>query len=100
MLTAAPRFVHRVDSAKVAHVTPTISFTICIYDFTVITGFWYADVISITNHRSGIYDENNHFALLRLPHPGNNTVLGIVKIDPFESVEGIVQIPQGRLALI
>src|SRR5215471_3954973 len=100
MLTAAPRFVHRVDSAKVAHVTPTISFTICIYDFTVITGFWHADVISITHYRCTVYDENNHLALLRFPHPRNDAVLGIVKINPFESLEGIVQIPQGRLALI
>src|SRR5215510_7953300 len=100
MPPALPWFVCRINPPKVAHIAAAIGFTVGIYDFTVITGMRGADMISVTNYRRCVNDKNNDFALTRLPHPNDNAIFGVVKVDPFEPFVGIVQVPQGRLALI
>src|SRR5690349_5071703 len=100
MLPASPWFGRGGNSAKVAHIASPVGLAVRIYNFTVITGCWGADMIIVTNHRSGVYDKNNDFPFARLSHPSHHTVFGIVKINPFESFVGIVQVPQRRLALI
>src|SRR5215475_4777312 len=100
MSPALPWFLCRINPAKVAYIATTVGFAVCIYDFTVITGIRGADMISVTDYRRCVNDKNNDFALARLPHPDDNAVFGIVKVDPFEPLVGVVQVPQGRLALI
>src|SRR5947208_3890306 len=95
-----PGFIRRSHPTEIAYVAPAVGLGVGIYDFTVITGFGCTDVITVTNYRRGVYDKDNNFALARLPHPSDDAVFGVVKIEPFESFGSIVQVPQGRLALI
>src|SRR5207248_4206549 len=98
MPPALPWFVGRSDPAEIAHVATPISLGIGIDDFPIKAGPRSADVVAVMHHRRGVYDKDNNLALTGFPHPRDNAVFGIVEINPFESLVGIVQVPKRRLA--
>src|SRR5438067_9236005 len=100
MPPALPWFVGRGDPAEIAHVATAISLAIRIDDFTIKTGPRSANVVAVMHHRRGVYDKDNHLAVTRFPHPRDNAVFGIVKINPLESLVSIVQVPKRRLAFV
>ena len=100
MSPALPWFVRRSDPAEIAHVAAPISLGIGIDDFPVKTGAGSANVIAIMHYRRGVYDKDNNLALTGFPHPRDHAVFGIVEINPFESLVGIVQVPKRRLAFV
>src|SRR5205814_3125788 len=100
MLPSLPRFVRRSDPAEIAHVATAISLAISINDFTIKTGPRSANVVAVMNHRRSVYDKYDDLVLTGSPHPRDNAVFDIVKINPFESLVGIVQVPKRRLAFI
>src|SRR5438094_105190 len=99
MLPALPGLIGSGNPAEIPHVSAAVGLGIGIDDFPVIACPGRANVILVTHYRSCIYDKDDHLALARLPHPDENAVFGVVKINPLESFVGIVQVPQGRLAL-
>src|SRR5437868_2637233 len=100
MPPALPGFVRRSDPAQIAHVATAIRLAISINDFTIKTGPRSANVVAIMHRRRGVYDKDNNLALTGFPHPRDDAVFGIVKINPFESLVSIVQVPKRRLAFI
>src|SRR4029077_1376380 len=100
MPPALPWFVRRCDPAEIAHVATAISLGIGIDDFPIKTGPGSANVVAVMHHRRGVYDKDNNLAVARFPHPRDNSVFGIVKINPLESLEVIVQVPKRRLAFV
>ena len=94
MPPALPWFVRRGDPAEIAHVATPISLGIGIDDFPIKTGPGSANVIAVMHYRRGVYDEDNNLALTRLPHPRDDAVFGIVKINPFESLVSVIQVPK------
>ena len=57
-------------------------------------------MVAVMHHRRSIYNKNDGLALTGFPYPRDNAVFGIVKINPFESLVGIVQVPKCRLAFV
>src|SRR5207244_8165015 len=100
MTPALPWFIRRSDPAEIAHVATAISLAISIDDFTIKTGPRSANVVAVMHHWRGVYDKDNNLALTGFPHPRDNAVFGIVKINPFESLVSIVHVPKRRLAFI
>src|SRR5205823_13692362 len=100
MLAALPWLVRSGNPPQIPHVAATVGFGIGIDDFAVIAGSGGADMILVTHYWRGIYDEDDHLAFARFPEPRDHAVFGIVKINPLESLVGIVQVPQRRLAFI
>src|SRR6266850_4470087 len=100
MTPALPGFVRRSDPAEIAHVATPISLGIRIDDFTIKTAPGSANVVTVIHHRRGVYDKYDDLAVTGFPHPRDNAVFGIVKINPFESLVSIVQVPKRRLAFV
>ena len=89
-----PGFIRCGNPTEIAYIAAPVGLGVGIYDFSVIAGPRNADVILVTHYRRGIYSENNDLALARLSHPDDDAVFGVVKINPFESFVGVVQVPQ------
>src|SRR5439155_7398963 len=100
MLPPLPGFVGRSDPAEIAHVASPIGLGIGIDDFTVKAGPRSANVVAVMHHRRGVYDKYDDLVFTGSPHPRDNAVFGIVKINPFESLVSIVQVPKRRLAFV
>src|SRR5438552_16789001 len=100
MLPSLPGFVRRSDPPEIAHVATAISLGIGIDDFPIKTRPGSANVVAVMHHRRGVYDKDDDLALTGFPDPRDNAVFGIVKINPFESLVSVVQVPKRRLAFV
>src|SRR6266480_1552235 len=100
MPPALPWFVRGSDPAEIAHVATAIRLAIRIDDFPVKTRPGNANLVAVMHHRRGVYDKDNDLVLTGSPHPRDDAVFGIVKINPFESLISIVQVPKRRLAFV
>src|SRR5947208_1737169 len=100
MLAPHPLSIFALRPAIVANVAAAVGFGIGIDDLTVKSRRRNAEPVIVTHHWRRVDNKHNHFASGRFSKKRDDAVVGIMKIDPFESVMTVVLLPQGRLAFV
>ena len=100
MLPGHPGHVFTPGSAVIPDVAPRVGFRIRIDDLAIKAGMGHAQPIIVPNHRGRVHYERYDIAVARLPHESHHAVIGVVEIDPLESVVAIILIPEGGFALV
>ena len=90
MFAAHPLPGFAVNAAKISHIAAAVRFTVGVDNLAIETGFRNASPVVIANHRRGIYDKHDNFALLRFSQKRHHAIFGVVKIDPIESIVGVI----------
>ena len=87
-----------VQAAPVADVAASVDTGVGIQNFFVPTLTGRSNSIGVSGNRCGIDREENCRTGFPLADEGENAVIGIVQVDPFESGITIVVLREGRFA--
>src|SRR3981081_929420 len=100
MAAALPGNRVGVHSAIVTNIAASINLGIGIDHFFVPAVARNAYAISVPRNRGSIDQENERRRIFAFAHKYYDAAVGIVEIDPFKALIGIVQLPERRLGLI
>src|ERR1700726_3867009 len=100
MLAAHPLHTFALHAAEVADVASAVSFRVRVDYLPVESRTRHSQAIIVPDDWRSVHDKDNGFAFARFAHKRNNAVIGVVKIDPFESFETVLLLPQRRLAFV
>src|SRR5437899_10906061 len=100
MLAAHPFSGFALDATQVSYVAAPIGFTIGVDDLPIEARLWYSKPVVVAHHWCGIHDNRDNLAISRFSQERDDAVFGVVKIDPIESVVGIVELPERRLLFV
>src|ERR1700731_3186142 len=89
-----------VHPTVVSYIAAAVDTSTGVEDLFVPTFAWCADTIEMSRDGGRIYHEHNDRAGFRLAHKRQNTVVGIVKIDPLKAEITVVIFPKCRFGLI
>src|SRR5690348_9426107 len=97
--TALCGLVRSLLTAKITHVRTAVVGRVGIKDFLVKTGLWRANPVAFTDYRSAV--ENNQEQVLGLlPVAGKreHAVIGVIGVQPLETLPIEIDLMQSRLA--
>src|SRR5438876_2454111 len=74
-------------ATHVADVGPAVMGGVRVHDFAIETGLRNAETVAFADDRRGVDDGNDEvFSVFAAADEGKNTVVGVVGVDPFETV--------------
>ena len=101
MRSPLPSRLFRFEPAHIPNIPAPIGLGIGIDDLAIKPRTRYTEPISMTHHWGRIHRENDNLAgPPRAADEGNDTVIGIMKIDSLETFIGVIKLPECRLSLI
>src|SRR5947207_13544095 len=86
MLASHPLSIFALHAAEVADVAAAVRLRIGVNDPAIKSRAWHAETIIIAHYRRRVHHKDDNVAVARFAHERNYAVLGIVKIDPFETI--------------
>src|SRR6266436_7536293 len=100
MFARHPGSILTLDASVIPDVAASVSFRIAINNLAVKTRVRHAQPVIMPNDRRCGHGENNDFTVARSAQKRNNAILGVVEINPFESLRRVILVPQRRFALV
>src|SRR5437867_12250241 len=100
MLAAHPGNLLGLYAAKIPYIASAIGFGIGVDELTIETRLGNAEPVIVTHHRRCVHHEGDHVAIARFSEERDDTVIGIVKIDPIKTFVRIVELPKRWLVLV
>ena len=98
MRTALGGEVHCLLAAHVANVRTTVVGSVGVHDFLVEAGIGDAEAVAAADDRCGVDDcDDEIFGLFAAANKGENTVVRIVGVNPFETVPVKFDLMEGGL---
>src|SRR5882724_3348104 len=94
MLAAHPLPIFALDAAVIAEIATAVCLGVGVDDLAIKTGLGHAKPVIVMHDGRGVDDKRNHIAGARFSQERNNTVIGIVKINPLKACVTVVLVPQ------
>src|SRR5437660_2233921 len=89
-----------LDAAEISYIAAAVGFGVGVDELTIEAGLGDAQTIVVTYDRRPIHHKRDDVVIARFSQERDNTVIGVVKIDPIKSFVDVVELPQRRLALV
>jgi len=88
------------DTVLVTDIAASVSFGIGIEDFAVKARLRHPDAVTGADHGSGVHGEDETWAIGGFAQEGDDAVVGVVEIDPLETIVGVIEFVEGRVFLV
>ena len=100
MFAAHPFAGFALNAAEISYVAAAVGFAVGVDDLAIKAGLGNAQPVVVTHHRGRVHNEHDNVAVSRFPQERNDAVIGVVKIDPVESVVSVIQLPERGLVFV
>jgi hypothetical protein len=97
MRTALGGMIGGLLTAHVADVGAAIMGGVSVHDFAVETGLWNAETVALAYHGRGVDDSDDKvFRVFAAADERKNAVIGVVGVNPLETVPVKLDLVKGR----
>src|SRR5215471_10010280 len=100
MFAAHPFPIFTVDAAEISYVATAVGFAIGVDDLTIKSRFGNTEPVVVTDYWRSVHDKRDDFVVSRFPQERDHAVLGVMKIDPVESIVSVIQLPERGFVLV
>ena len=84
-----------VHTSQIADVATTVNFRVSVEDLSVETRLRDTDAVASSHYRGGVHGENNILAVGGFAEEGDHAVVGVVEIDPLETLVAVIKFVEG-----
>src|SRR6266404_9626549 len=89
-----------LDAAEISYIAAAVGFGVGVDELTIEAGLGDAQTIVVTYDRRRIHHKRDDVVIARFSQERDDTVIGVVKIDPIKSFVGIIELPKRWLVLV
>src|SRR4051812_26385422 len=100
MRAALPLERFRFEPAHIAHVAPAVRLRIGVDNLAIKPRAWHTEPITLAHDRRRVDRENDDVAATRSTHERDAAIVGVVEIDPLETLVTVVHFPERRLGFV
>jgi len=93
MLAAHPLSIFALNPAVIAEIAAAVGLAIGVDDLAIKSNARHTEPIIVTHNLRRVHNKNNNFSLALFAHERDDTVIGVVKIDPLKACVTVVLVP-------